>query len=688
MTASKMALFPEKALELEHSPQLKMKLLALERDAERASSTFSALATSAESLSVAMATCATRERALSASLDAPVSETSSSANCGDVAEALARERERFAGWIGDAMANERVRKDAEKDLLAIRGARRELDAAKKEYDSARQRQLNTRGDAATARKSDEELDERRQRFESARCDLMMALQRERVGRETRTKKVAIEYYDAALDFFRRGVEILTTMKPRLELLRDECAHLEVENAGVELALTEEMAKLLSRRDDAPKSTMDALTMSSSRSREMTAQMASSSNDDETLMQGYLLKRSSSKLQDWKRRFFVLDARGNLTYVKSQPTKHRRALSGLFGGGRAHATEAEAKETVSLLTATIKPDLGDGSDIRFAFRIVSPEKTYFLRAESAADQTKWIEAITTAIASLLGSVNDKIVAEHEERTKKYGNRHTRTLSSVSSISTHDVPAPMTILPSIPGNGVCADCGTPEPDWASLNLGVMLCIQCSGVHRQLGVQVSKVRSALLDVRAWEPSVFAFFKLWGNDQANARWEHERHLASQKKPDPTASLETRKAYILDKYVARAFCRRGPPTTESELLTAIRRGDFRGVMDVLLGGCQIKDHYAVLAAVCDCGDADIAILEALVHHGVDVNALDLASNSRRTALHLAAVAGRDAFAKTLIRRGADLCARDVHGQTAFDVAVNCRGAIRDEELLIMLSGA
>ena len=66
-----------------------------------------------------------------------------------------------------------------------------------------------------------------------------------------------------------------------------------------------------------------------------------------------------------------------------------------------ATEAEAKETVSLLTATIKPDLDDGSDIRFAFRVVSPEKTYFLR-ESATDQTKWIEAITTAIASLLGS----------------------------------------------------------------------------------------------------------------------------------------------------------------------------------------------------------------------------------------------------------------------------------------------
>ena len=248
--------------------------------------------------------------------------------------------------------------------------------------------------------------------------------------------------------------------------------------------------------------------------------------------------------------------------------------------------------------------------------------------------------------------------------------------------------MTILPSIPGNGACADCGSPEPDWASLNLGVMLCIQCSGVHRQLGVHVSQVRSATLDVRAWEPSVFAFFKLWGNAEANARWEHERDLVSQKKPDPTASLETRKAYILDKYVARAFCRRGPPSTESELLSAVRRGDFRAVMDVLLGGCQIKDHYAVLATACDCGDADTAILEALVHHGVDVNALDLASNSRRTALHLAAGAGRDAFAKTLIRRGADPAARDAFAKTPFDVAVDCTGAIRDDELLIMLSSA
>jgi hypothetical protein len=41
-----------------------------------------------------------------------------------------------------------------------------------------------------------------------------------------------------------------------------------------------------------------------------------------------------------------------------------------------------------------------------------------------------------------------------------------------------------------NPVCCDCGTLAPEWVSLNLGVLLCITCSGVHRSLGTHVSKV------------------------------------------------------------------------------------------------------------------------------------------------------------------------------------------------------
>uniref|UniRef100_A0A8C8ZGU4 Arf-GAP with coiled-coil, ANK repeat and PH domain-containing protein n=1 Tax=Prolemur simus TaxID=1328070 RepID=A0A8C8ZGU4_PROSS len=57
-------------------------------------------------------------------------------------------------------------------------------------------------------------------------------------------------------------------------------------------------------------------------------------------------------------------------------------------------------------------------------------------------------------------------------------------------------------SVAGNSQCGDCGQPDPRWASINLGVLLCIECSGIHRSLGVHCSKVRSLTLD--SWEPEL----------------------------------------------------------------------------------------------------------------------------------------------------------------------------------------
>jgi Arf-GAP/coiled-coil/ANK repeat/PH domain-containing protein len=48
----------------------------------------------------------------------------------------------------------------------------------------------------------------------------------------------------------------------------------------------------------------------------------------------------------------------------------------------------------------------------------------------------------------------------------------------------------ILRRVPGNDRCAECSAPEPDWASLNLGILLCIECYEVHDNFGVHISKV------------------------------------------------------------------------------------------------------------------------------------------------------------------------------------------------------
>lgn len=64
-------------------------------------------------------------------------------------------------------------------------------------------------------------------------------------------------------------------------------------------------------------------------------------------------------------------------------------------------------------------------------------------------------------------------------------------SLHNLHVNRVDSVSTALRGIPGNDLCAECSSPEPDWASLNLGILLCIECSGAHRNLGVHISKVR-----------------------------------------------------------------------------------------------------------------------------------------------------------------------------------------------------
>ncbi|KAG5581335.1 hypothetical protein H5410_051962 [Solanum commersonii] len=81
----------------------------------------------------------------------------------------------------------------------------------------------------------------------------------------------------------------------------------------------------------------------------------------------------------------------------------------------------------------------------------------------------------------------------------------------------------ILREVPGNDKCSDCGASELDWASLNLGILICIECSGIHRNLGV-----RSITLDVRVWESTIFDLFRTLGNSYCNSMWEKLLQLPS----------------------------------------------------------------------------------------------------------------------------------------------------------------
>ena len=116
---------------------------------------------------------------------------------------------------------------------------------------------------------------------------------------------------------------------------------------------------------------------------------------------------------------------------------------------------------------------------------------------------------------------------------------------------------------PENAICADCPSRSPRWASINLGVFICITCSGIHRGLGVHISKVRSTNLDT--WFPEQVEFMTKMGNKKANDYWEAELPEGF-KKPSESDRMGL-ESYIKAKYTRSKYA------SKSELSLLCFRG-------------------------------------------------------------------------------------------------------------------
>ncbi|XP_074497911.1 arf-GAP with Rho-GAP domain, ANK repeat and PH domain-containing protein 1 isoform X1 [Sebastes fasciatus] len=150
--------------------------------------------------------------------------------------------------------------------------------------------------------------------------------------------------------------------------------------------------------------------------------------------------------------------------------------------------------------------------RRGFDLTTPYRIFSFIAESEQQREQWVDAMQNAIGEALSNseVADRIWAE-------------------------------------PSNSLCADCEAPKPEWAAINLCVVICKRCAGEHRGLGPSISKVRSLKMDRKVWTEELVQVFLLLGNERVNSFW--AANVPPSEALMPSSCSEERRRFITNKY-------------------------------------------------------------------------------------------------------------------------------------------
>uniref|UniRef100_A0A3B4XAV4 Arf-GAP with coiled-coil, ANK repeat and PH domain-containing protein n=1 Tax=Seriola lalandi dorsalis TaxID=1841481 RepID=A0A3B4XAV4_SERLL len=333
-------------------------------------------------------------------------------------------------------------------------------------------------------------------------------------RRSEILKSMLSFMYAHLTFFHQGYDLFSELQPLMKQLGGQLDQLVVD-AAKEKRDMEQKHSTIQQKDFSHDDTKLEYNVDA---------------DNGIAMEGYLFKRASNAFKTWNRRWFSIQ-NNQLVYqkkFKDNPTV--------------------VVEDLRLCTVKHCEDI----ERRFCFEVVSPTKSCMMQADSEKLRQAWIKAVQNSIAT---AFRDK--GDDGEKLDRKSSTSTGSLDSSGEPKERSLKGESALqkVLAIPGNACCCDCGQPDPRWASINLGITLCIQCSGIHRSLGVHFSKVRSLTLDT--WEPELLKLMCELGNKVINEIYEARREELGARKPQPGDPRHEVEAYIKAKYVDRRFVRR-----------------------------------------------------------------------------------------------------------------------------------
>ncbi|KAB5580818.1 PH domain-containing protein [Coniochaeta sp. 2T2.1] len=282
------------------------------------------------------------------------------------------------------------------------------------------------------------------------------------------------------------------------------------------------------------------------------------------------------------------------------------------------------EPIDLRVASVRE--ARNAERRFCFEVITPQFRRVYQATSEEDMNSWIMSINNALQSAVESRASSFkpaAAPHESAFNKIGsiltgkspstghNNHYHASGAATAVPQRRITVgarpstarsssfeehPDKLLQALrkhdEGNSWCADCGSSSKvEWVSINLAIIICIECSGIHRSLGTHISKIRSLTLDITSFTPDIVELLHQVGNRVANMVW--EARLEPAHKLQANATREQRLKFITAKYVDKTFIEPiSPtlsryPTPDETLLAAIKRNEIQDVIYALALGAS-----------------------------------------------------------------------------------------------------
>ncbi|XP_074607779.1 arf-GAP with SH3 domain, ANK repeat and PH domain-containing protein 2-like isoform X2 [Acropora palmata] len=477
----------------------------------------------------------------------------------------------------------------------------------------------------------DETERERRMFQMQMCEVLIKGNEIKVKKGVELAQHLVEFYHAQVTYFQSGSQVLESMKGYLEELAADLQQLKAKQ-------DEERRELNQLKNDIKSQLqMEKETTPSKSGYSLHGQQGDKNYGNERF--GFLLKRSEGLRKVWQKRYCV-------------------AKEGQFT--LAHSPTSRPTQTLNLLVCQIKED--DGK--KHAFNIVSHNRTYLFQADDETDLEAWVSVLSNCRTEALEKAfGDSDKAESEENSSVVSNLKELRQRIVKQVQ------------RLPGNDTCADCSGKDPTWLATNLGVLLCIECSGIHREMGVHISRIRSIELDKLGTVELLQA--KAVGNGGFNEIM--EATLDYNEKPTASSNMDERKEFIRAKYIQHKYAIKSGDNTDKilqELHQAVKSKDILAVLQAFAEGVDLsaplpghpKNATALHVAVEQEDLTSLHIVDFLAQNCNEVNTTDQEGN---TALHVAALSSKIECMRVLLRAGGteSLNARNKDGKTALDIA-------------------